>query len=334
MAAEASVNQLIDEAIARASEATDAAIGYTDQAQTAATTITSIPDAPLVNVPMIVIPDPLGSQAATSIVNFAAEFKTAYDELYGQFAAAFPALFDDFIATYFPNINACLATAEDNWLCNTILYGGTGIPPDIERQIYDRGRDREAENYTQQTQDAAEEWASRGFSLPPGTLVDRQAMATTEFYRKVSGFNRDAAIKNIEIEIENIRFAIAECTKLRLGAVQAAGAYVLAWSRFTPENALAYANGLTGAKVSLYQNSAQYYGAIVAAAGLTLDAEKYNSQRVLHNNANFVNLVNSNTKERVHAAVAAAGTMGTLAAAAAAGLNTLTNLGNVTTVNQ
>lgn len=334
MSAEVSVNQIISEALARASEATDAAIGYSDAAQTAATAITSIPDAPAVSVPMIVIPDPLGSQASTSIVNFAAEFKTAYDTLYAQFAAKFPELFDGFINTYFPSIKACIMTAEDNWLCNTILYGGTGIPPDIERQIYDRGRDREAENLTQQTQDAAEEWASRGFSLPPGTLVDRQQTASVEFYRKVSGFNRDAAIKNIEIEIENIRFAIAECTKLRLGALQAAGQYILAWSRFVPENALGYADGISRAKVSLYQNTAQYYGAIVAAANLTLQAEIYNSERTLKNNANFVNLVNSNTQSRVSAAVEAAAVLARMAAAANAGLNTLANIGNVTTIQQ
>ena len=90
------------------------------------------------------------------------------------------------------------------------LAGGSGINPAVENALMDRGRDREDRLVTQQEQQAIEEWATRGYTAPPGLLVQRIDAIRDEGLIKKLGLNRDIVIKVHQDEIENLRFAVQQ----------------------------------------------------------------------------------------------------------------------------
>jgi hypothetical protein len=92
----------------------------------------------------------------------------------------------------------------------TFLAGGTGIRPDVEEAIVNRGRDREDRIVRQQVQQALEEWAGRGYTLPPGLLAKDIKNVREEGVLKKLGLQRDVVIKSMEEELTNLRFAVQQ----------------------------------------------------------------------------------------------------------------------------
>jgi hypothetical protein len=93
----------------------------------------------------------------------------------------------------------------------TIFFnGGSGIKPEIEESIFARARDREDRTVLQQEQQATEEWATKGYTAPPGMLVKRIDNIREEGMLKKLGLNREQAIKVFDTEIENLRFAVQQ----------------------------------------------------------------------------------------------------------------------------
>jgi hypothetical protein len=91
-----------------------------------------------------------------------------------------------------------------------MLDGGFAINPVIEQGILDRGRDREDRLVRQAVQQAIDEFANRGFSEPPGLLVDRIDAIREDGTLKKLGLNRELVIKVFEEEVANLRFAVQQ----------------------------------------------------------------------------------------------------------------------------
>ena len=92
----------------------------------------------------------------------------------------------------------------------TFLAGGTGIRPDVEEAMVNRGRDREDRIVRQQVQQAIEEWANRGYTAPPGMLARRIDNIRDEGTLKKLGLQREVVIKAMDAELENLRFAVQQ----------------------------------------------------------------------------------------------------------------------------
>lgn len=116
---------------------------------------------------------------------------------------------------------------------NARIHGGTGLAPEVEQQIWDRARDRETQlalGREQEVQRAAE---ALGFPLPSGVMAGQLADARREYLDKLSGLSRDIAIKQAELEQENVKISIdaalrlestllEDCYKLEMLAFEAA----------------------------------------------------------------------------------------------------------------
>lgn len=89
----------------------------------------------------------------------------------------------------------------------TFLAGGTGMRPDVEEAITNRGKDREDRIVRQQVAQAIDEWASRGYTAPPGLLAKQINNIQEEGTIKKLGLQREVVIKAMEQELENLRFA-------------------------------------------------------------------------------------------------------------------------------
>lgn len=97
---------------------------------------------------------------------------------------------------------------------NARIHGGTGISTVVEQAIWDRARDRETQIALAREQEVLRSSEALGFSLPSGVLAGQLADARREYHDKLSGLSRDIAIKQAEMEQQNVKDAIQAALQL------------------------------------------------------------------------------------------------------------------------
>lgn len=138
-------------------------------------------------------------------------------------------LLSDDLAGFFTKYYPLAADAFDeatNWLVNSITGGGTGIPLEVEEQLWQRGRDRVIADGGRAESQVLNDFASRGFSLPSGVMAARLQEIRFEQLGKTQELSRDAAIKQADMTVENLRFAVEQAIKSRAMAMAAAADYI------------------------------------------------------------------------------------------------------------
>lgn len=310
MSTETTVQDIINAGRAAASELVDEAVAFADQAQTAASTsITGLPDVPYPTEPDIDIPPFINPDQDLS-----ADFTNTFDNAIADWTPEFRSEFTSFLDTYYPDFNDCLGSVEE-WICNTIENGGTGMSAAVEDAIWQRSRSREALELNRQKQELTKNWAGRGFTLPPGVLIEGLMTLDQDLANKVSTHSRDVAIKQAEIEIENVRFAVQQGAQLRIAVMQAAVSYINAYMQ-PWKLAIEKASALVDSKTRLWQSSAAYYNALIAAEELHLKYDQLNMERGIELGKLSVEQTIAIVRARVDAAIASADTLGSAASAA------------------
>lgn len=249
---------------------------------------------------------------------------TVFDSMYAQIIEDLSDRFRDFIVEFFP-ISPSLMPAVEAWLESAITNGGTGINANVERQIWQRDRDRVSAESFSAAEQAVNQWAARGYPMPPGAAAATLTTLAQRRTEQVAAVSRDAAIKAFETEIENIRFAIAQAIDYRTKAISAAGDYIRALAT-APDIASKMSTQSADAQARLISAVAGYYNARTGAAELAAKVDMFNAD-----NAVKAALANQSTdadytRLRVDATVAAANSVGQQAAAALNGLNATAQL--------
>ena len=108
--------------------------------------------------------------------------------------------------------SSLLASCQST-LQSRILNGGTGLPPPIEQGIWDRARERE---FRAQADAIAEleRMGDLGYAFPPGVFLDARIKIQTETQYTTAGLSRDVAIKQAELEMQNILHSIDSAIQL------------------------------------------------------------------------------------------------------------------------
>lgn len=133
--------------------------------------------------------------------------------------------FTRFFAAYFPDECDYMAKVQ-TWLCDVIDGGYDGIPINVETQIYQRDRDRIEAEYAKGVDEANNMWASRGFPLPPGMLMGQTTALRQAADKQLAESSRNVAIKQIDLQIDMIKFAVGTAADLRTKAIDAAARYI------------------------------------------------------------------------------------------------------------
>lgn len=249
-------------------------------------------------------------------------------ELSNMVIAQLAMLYDGYMSKYFPDETGYLLRAQE-WICNTIQYGGTGISPVVERQIWDRERSRTLSELARNEAEAYTLWAGRGFPLPPGMLANQLSMIRLDAAGKIAQASRDMAIKQMEIEIENVKFAVSEAIKLYGSAVGAAGDYLKALS-IGPTSAMQVIPSITDSQSRLISAATDSYRASISVDELRLKASMTSAQWEQEARIKNGDWLTQQIKIEVDAAIAAAQSVGTQAAAALNGLHANTGVTNNT----
>lgn len=159
----------------------------------------------------------------------------------------------------------------------TMLLGGTGLPAAIEQAIWDRGRAREDVAAIKATQETYEEFSARGFMLPTGALAGRVAEVWQKNHEASSTFSRDVAIKQAELEVENLKFSVATGMQLEGQLMTYSGQYAqraLDAAKVSVQVAIDIFNAqvaLYNARLQAYQTEAQVYKELIQAESLRLE---------------------------------------------------------------
>lgn len=99
---------------------------------------------------------------------------------------------------------------EEMAVLRRMWEGGTGLPPAVEQAMWERAASREDMAVARDVSAAATEFSGRGFTLPPGMLVNRIDAVRSEGAIRKQGLGREILVKVADTHIENLRFA---CTQ-------------------------------------------------------------------------------------------------------------------------
>jgi hypothetical protein len=279
----------------------DQAVSATGEAPTVVPVTTGF--TPTVIEPQVNIP----SQAeGASVAKFNELATTVITQLSAKFA--------EYMTTYFPDDSAYL-TETESWLYSAIKNGGTGIPSKIQTQIWEGDRSRILKEADRLVDETISTWAARRFPMPPGAATHQALMINQSAYEKIAESSRQQAIKNIDIEIENIRFAVQQSVLLYNSATQAAMEYIRSVSiGYTAS--MQVVPSITDSQSKLIGAASEYYRARISVEDLKLKASLSNAEFAQQAELKNKDYRMEKAKLRVDAATEAAKSLGVQAASA------------------
>lgn len=177
--------------------------------------------------PAPVIPLPPGLDAPPDLGELdVTQLQNLYWENRAEIMEMLKAAFSGYMAEWFPaGTYFEKATA---WLERALGDGGTSINTAVESALWERDRARLTAEAARAEDEAMTAFASRGYVLPPGSLVHGVLTIRQGLTNAISQQSRDIAIKAHQDELENARLAVQQAIGLRGAAMSAAINYMQA----------------------------------------------------------------------------------------------------------
>lgn len=227
----------------------------------------------------------------------------------------------DFFNKYYPLVNDAYDEATA-WLVNTITNGGTGLPQHIEDQIYQRARNRIIAEGNRAEDQLVTGFAARGFGLPPGVMLKGIKEIRFQQLSALGKESTDVAIRQAEIEIENIKFAVEKALDMRIKAIAAASDYIRALA-LAPEIATKLANVDADVQARMMSATADLYRARLARDELIMNTEVAKMGNHQSDQKIFYEILLGRSHESIQAVLKAADGFSKTAQAALASLNSV-----------
>lgn len=233
--------------------------------------IPAVRDVPVPDAPVIVMPDtPTYLSLSTPTfggVNLHEEWLDKLDDIPQlEMLAPTPLRYENgtpYTSQFLQNIQAKL---------NERLTGGTGLPAAVEQGIWDRARDRETQIALAGEAEVMRSAEALGFVLPPGTLAAQLVDGRRQYHDKLSSFSRDVAIKQAELEQENLKQTVALGIQLEGQLME--NAYKLELLTFEAAKAVAdNAIAIYNAGIEYHRGLLAAYQAYASAYKTVIDAE-------------------------------------------------------------
>jgi hypothetical protein len=311
-----SIDDIIAAALARNADLTAAAVAASGEVMTAASARILSPAGYVATMPALRNTPPVFTPDADLSTLFTGSYATAFADFDPKVLEAVV----DFMARFFP---AAVATAVDDWIQNTIV-NGYGLPIDVENAIWERARSREVMEATRMEQEAYNTFAARGFLLPPGALAMQVQQVQQDAANKSRTLSRERAVEMAKLNIESVKFAVEQGSRVRIAVIQSVGDYIRAW--LAPADiAVRYATGVVDAKNRLWSAAADYYRAMITEAELNVRVQNIKQisrdQMVGYDVQSFDHFVDAQVRGALGVAQvlgqAAAGALNSLGASAA-----------------
>ena len=142
-------------------------------------------------------------------------------------------------------------------LLDNLQNGGYGIELSDEAGLWDRARSRELEAAMVEAEALITEAAGRGFPLPPGDLNVALQRANQNLQAKMSGINRDIALKRADMYVDNRKFTIEQTKQLEQ--------ILIGYHNSVMERALNAAKAVLDAAIKIYDAQVARFNARLEA---------------------------------------------------------------------
>lgn len=194
---------------------------------------------------------------------------------------------DAWVDAYFPALNECFKSEPEDWICDVI----SGVRPlgNSEEAIYVAWRAAKANEFNQLSSEHRtlyEEFSRRGFSLPPGVMVAQARRSQERFSDAVSTVNREAALKDVDVQVQLLQLAVQVAADLKRGMATVMAQYYNTIASLSDESArinnqraqiVADAEARFTDSLTTYENiNQQYYSAV---GQLDLEGKRANLSR-------------------------------------------------------
>lgn len=304
------INEIINDALATANT-------FTDQADAAADRALELSQGRsqgfgyVYTDPAITAVEPAVPAVEDSLLTYDAQLNNLIGLLSGQLA--------DYFDTYYP-LQSDAYDEATAWLLDTITTGGTGIPPDVEAQIWNRERDRHLKDGARLEASMVSGYSARGFSLVQPNMMYNLNQIKFEQHGKIGVSSTTIAGKQADIKIETIKFAIASALDSRFKAMGAASDYIRALM-MAPDAASKLASLNTDAKAKMMTATADMYRARLSRDQIVIGAQTDRMQAsVTHEKTRF-DAIQAEIDGNVRAAAVAAETYAKVASASISSVN-------------
>lgn len=226
-----------------------------------------------------------------------------------------------FFNTYYPLASDAFDEAT-GWLVNTITNGGTGINVTIEDQVWQRDRDRIVADTRRVKNQISTGYAAKGYFIPSGSMLKKMEQAEYEGSGKLGIASTSVAAKQLEIEIETIKFAIGKAIDSRTMAMNAAADYIRAIAS-SPDAAARVAGLNTDSQSKMVSAYSNWYSTKLDRDKIILSSKlaEMNSRDDIYKHRR--DNATRNSQVDVQALAAAAEVFGKTASAALSSLNSI-----------
>jgi hypothetical protein len=181
--------------------------------------------------------------------------RTQYETISPIMRDAVTSQIDAFIDREFPSYRTGLAKIEDR--LNTYLDGGSALSPEIENAIYNRTLDKTDREGRRAIDTAWKDAAKAGYTMPTAYLLAKKQDIDQMRRDNNARAAIDIAVKQAELEQQNLQFAVTQSSNLRKMAIDSALGYYMGLIQINGQ-ALDYARSVVDAIVKSFDIAARY----------------------------------------------------------------------------
>lgn len=206
-----------------------------------------VPTAPKVSVPEFKATKP--TLDLTPPEDLEEQFRLDFADQSHRLRSDLEASIDAQLAKINPRFHEQMAAIETRLA--KYVEGGTALAPHIETAIWERGADKNLREYLRTRDAAYQEGAGRGFTIPGGALFSAAVQARQAAADNNARMAAEIAIKQAELEQQNLQWAVVQSTNLRqmvLGVTQQWASNLVQLNG----HALEFAKGVMQSVISLY----------------------------------------------------------------------------------
>lgn len=177
---------------------------------------------------------------------------------------------DAWIAKYFPSLNGNFKDQPEETLC-AILSGVRpfGTDKTIFEMVWHQARDRAYRTAASEQRTVEAAFSARGFTLPPGAMVDTLAQIEQRATDAVLDVSREQAIKDADIKQRMLELGLQLSTQLKIGMLGAMADFYRMWITL-PDKDIERARIKAQAMSSLYAALSSYHNVEMSFQELTL----------------------------------------------------------------
>ena len=181
---------------------------------------------------------------------------------------------DAWVSKYFPATQGDFKNQPEETLVQ-ILSGVKpfGLDKTVLDMVWHQARDRASRTVRSEQATIAANFSARGFSMPPGAMVDMMAQVSQRASDVVLDVSRDQAIKDADIKVEIFKLGLQLSAQLKTGIMSALADFYRMWIAVDDKD-LERAKVKAQAQASLYSALSSYYNVEISFEELRLKAEQ------------------------------------------------------------